>query len=72
MRGSGGLQVSLACACIILLIRPMEAGNDDVAALQPATSAEPANDSSAVPTTTFVSPCSGPLLPGVQVLAGFF
>ena len=72
MRGSSGLQVSLACAFINLLIRPMEAGNHDVAALPPAASAEPANDSSPVPTTTCVSLCSGPLLPGVQTLTGFF
>ena len=65
-------KVSLACAYIILLIRPMAASNDDVAALPPATCAELANDSSPVPTTTFVSPSAGPLLPGVQTLAGFF
>ena len=65
-------KVSLAYAYIILLIRPMAASNDDVAAPAPATCAELANDSSPVPTTTFVSPRAGPLLPGVPTLAGFF
>ena len=65
-------KVSLACAIIILLIRPMAASNNDVAALPTATSAEPANDSSPTPTTTFASPGAGPLLPGVQTLSGFF
>ena len=72
MQGSGGWQVSLAVACIILLIQPMEAANDDVASLPSAANAEPANDSSPVPTTTRTSLSAGPQLPGVQRLTGFF
>ena len=50
----------------------MAGSNNYVAALPTATSAEPANDVSPVPTTTFVSPSAGPLLPGVQTLSQFF